>query len=466
MSGDVSCHVTGKNTGESQIPPVVLLVDNRWRDLNMASLIALHLKHLGVETILETLEAYRAVAAAYRPGMVVFNHLYASHLVACSKQLAEMGVLTAVLSNEGMYLKEDDLQFNSGRYHGGGHLDHFFCWNTVHKNALVAEGAYKGVQIDVVGVPRFDFYFEPWSHAIAQPARKAGVRPQILACTNFGLAKFWDLPRDKGDNFFRGWAQRLPLYQDYWNAIESQWNSQRRLLEYLKPLIDSKEYDIVLRPHPSEKADVYEKWLNNLCSSDRERVRIDAQSNISSLILSCDLELSGESCTTAVESWIAKKPNIELVFDRHPMLYSEERSRGNVHCDDPTKIVGLVKQQLTRPVSSELQDIRQAYLAHWCNSPDGNACRRIAEIAAAAVKSKQPADWSKLTINDYRRAAKLKAYRALGQAYHFDPLLPIKRRLFADRYTLKQWVYDKSIKPRDVQAAQLLIEQTANFTGV
>jgi surface carbohydrate biosynthesis protein len=441
-----------------------MLVDNRRRDLNMASLIALHLRRLGVETILEPLEAYRAVAAAYRPGMVIFNHLYASHLVECSRQLAEMGVLTAVLSNEGMYLKEDDLLFNSGRYHGDGHLDHFFCWNNVHKDALLAEGAYKGVQIDVVGVPRFDFYFEPWSQAIYQPTGKKRDRPQILACTNFSLAKFLDLPREKGDDFFRGWAARLPLYRNYWKTIESHWKSQRRFLDYLKPLIDSREYDIILRPHPSEKADVYNEWFDNLSASDREHVRIDTQSNISSLILDCDLELSGESCTTAVECWIAGKPNIELVFDRDPLVYSEERSRGNVHCDDPSKIVGAVKHQLTHPVSPELQRLRRDYLIRWCNSPDGNACRRIAEVAAAAIKSKRPANWSRLKMNDYRRAAKLKAYRALGQAYHFDPLLLLKRTLAPDRYALKQWVYDKSIKPRDVEAARTLIEQTTNQT--
>jgi surface carbohydrate biosynthesis protein len=363
-----------------------------------------------------------------------------------------------------MYQKLDVRNFNAGQFHRGGHIDYFFCWNEVHREALINGDVYPGAQMEIVGVPRFDFYYEPWSRMIYRPSKERTARRRILACTNFGLSKFWDLPREEGDKFFSGWAARLPRYRDYWRAIESHWKSQRRFLDYLAPLVASNEFDITLRPHPAEKYEVYETWLAALSEADRKHVTMDTQSNINSLILGCDLELSGESCTTSVECWIAGKPNIELVFDRHPMLYSEERSRGNVHCDDPAKIVDLVRQQLARPVQSELQEIRRDYLARWCATPDGNACRRIAEIAATAVKSKRPADWSKLTISDYRRAAKLKAYRTLGQAYHFDPLLPIKRMLFADRYALKQWVYDKSIKPRDVEVARLRIERTTNLT--
>lgn len=439
-------------------PPVVLLVDNRKRDLDAAALIAHQLRSLDVECFLEPLEAFRAVLAAYRPGMIVFNHLFASHLAAWSQRLADIGVLTGVLSNEGMYLKPDVLRFNTGQFHRDAHVDYFFCWNGVYRDALRENAICEQARVEVVGIPRFDFYFSPWARVVQQRPLAASARPRILACTNFPLAKFHDLPREHGDRFFAAWASRLPRYADYWGAIESHWKSQRRFLDYLAPLLATRDYDIVLRPHPGEKVSLYESWLTALSPSERERVRIDAHSDISSLILDCDLEISGESCTTAVECWIAGKPTIELVFDRHPMLYSEERSQGNVHCDDPAKLVGLVEQQLVNSAQQELQQIRRQYLERWCATPDGNACRRVAEIAAAAVKSKRPADWSKLTANDYRRAAKLKAVQFLGQAYHFDPLLALKSRLFGDRYAIKQYTYAKSIRPRDVAAARSRME--------
>jgi len=438
--------------------PVVILVDNKRRDLPGIALIAHHIRALGVECRLEPLESFRAALGAYRPGMIVFNHVFASHLAAWTKRLAEVGVLTAVLSNEGMYLREDDLEFNSGRYHADAHIDYFFSWNRVHRDGLKKTGVFQNSNIEVVGVPRFDYYFKPWSDLLERPLSGPKTKPRILACTNFVLSRFYKLPREHADRFFLAWVTRMPRYKDYWGAIESHWKSQRRFLEYIKPLVASGKYEIVLRPHPSEARAIYDKWLAELNPEERARIIYDTNANISAQILDCDLEISGESCTTAVESWIAGKPTVELVFDKHLLLFSDERSAGNVHCESASEIVRIVDEQLANPSQPQLREIRKNYLEKWCASPDGNACRRVAEVAVAAVKAKKPADWSKLQFVDYRRALKLRATRAIGEAYHFSPLLPLKSFLFEKRYTIRKFTYDKSIKPRDVEAALKRIE--------
>ena len=89
---------------------------------------------------------------------------------------------------------------------------------------------------------------------------------------------------------------------------------------------------------------------------------------------------------------------------------------------------------------------------------DTNVCERIAGIIGQAINTKRPADWSKLRFEDYRRSIKLRIYRALGQAYHFDPMLWIKYLLLPRRYWTRQATYDKSIKPSDVAAARRRIE--------
>ena len=71
-------------------------------------------------------------------------------------------------------------------------------------------------------------------------------------------------------------------------------------------------------------------------------------------------------------------------------------------------------------------------------------------MIADAIATKKPADWSKLTAGDFRRALKLKAYQRLGHAYHLDPLLWIKASLMPQRYATKDRTYRKSIRPRDV----------------
>src|SRR5690606_13896009 len=100
------------------------------------------------------------------------------------------------------------------------------------------------------------------------------------------------------------------------------------------------------------------------------------------------------------------------------------------------------------------RDIRQQHLAEWCNSTRGDSSLHLAQIISDALHRKAPADWSKLTISDYRRAAKLKLTGMFGQAYHFDPLLPLKRLFFRDRYATKSFGYQKSIKPSDVAGAR------------
>ena len=443
---------------------VVILVDSKTRDLDVAALIAHHLRCLGVECHLEPLEAFRAVLAAYRPAMIIFNHLTASHLAAWSKRLAEMGVLTAVLPNEGIIYDPDTLKFLAGRFHRDAHINYFFCWNEAHKQALVDLGIHENSIVKVIGVPRFDFYFEPWSRAITNSSIKVARRPKVLVCTNFTTARYWELSRIEGDRLFASWAERIPAYRNYWTAIEVHWRSRQRLLDYLQALVAENKFDIILRPHPSEDHDFYKRWLEILSVADRAQIELDNVSSISSLILGCDLEISCEMCTTAIESWIAAKPTVELIFERHPLWYREIQAKANVECDNPASLPALVSEQLLRPVPQHLRELRREHLRQWCNTPDGQSSLKMAQIIAEALHAKKPIDWSKLTANDYRRATKLRGTQQLGLAYHFDPLLFLKRRFLPKRYAIKDYGYRKSIKPKDVaDARKRITASSANY---
>lgn len=438
---------------------VVLLVDSKTRDLDVAALIGFHLRKRGIQCHLEPLEAFRAVLAAYRPEMIIFNHLAASHLVAWSRRLAEMGVLTAVLPNEGIYYDEEQARYYAGRHHSGAHIDFFFCWNENHRQAILREGLYENTRVEVVGVPRFDFYFEPWSRAVYRSSpRSRSRRPKVLLCTNFGTAYFWELPREQADRLFAPWANRIRIYSNYWRSIEAQWNSRQQVFGYLEALIRADKYEILLRPHPMEETTIYHRWIDSLPLGQRQHIRIDAVSNITPLILDCDLQISCETCTTALESWIARKATIELLFDRDPLWYSEIQGRANTACDAPGKLPKLVDELLRNGTPEEKRELQRLHLERWCSSPNGESSERIAEVISVALSKKKRPDWSHLSINDYRRSIKLNGLRKLGVPYHFDPLLGVKRVLFPNRYAVKDWTYKKSIKPRDVEAARRRIE--------
>jgi len=435
-------------------PRVVVLVDSKTRDLPLAALIAHHLDNLGVDCFLEPLEAYRAVLGAYRPHMIVFNHLTASHLVAYSKRLHEMGVLTAVLPNEGINYDQEDLKFNSGKHHSGAHIDYFFCWNELHKQTLLESGHWPNTKIEVIGVPRFDFYFEPWSRISYQPDDKTRKRPRILLCTNFSIARFWELPKTEADKFFAAWKDRIPVYKNYWKSVEDNFNARKKLFDYLDSLASADKFDLVLRPHPREDVQLYANWLAQLPEERKKWVTLDPSSSITPLILDCDLEISCETCTTAMESWIASKPTLELIFFKNPMFFHEEHGKSNTHCERPEDLPGMIETVLKKGESKEILASRQRHLAKWCNSPDGTSCELLAKFISDAVHQVKSVDWSGLNATDKRRATKLKLMRNLGLAYHFDPLMPVKVRVNRGRYAIKSYAYDKSIKPRDVKEAR------------
>jgi surface carbohydrate biosynthesis protein len=444
----------GKATSEAgAVGPVIVLVDNKWRDLDVAALIAHHLEGAGVACHLEPLEAFRAVVGAYRPSMVIFNHLNASHLVKWSRRLAEMGVLVGVLPNEGIIYHEESRPFMSGRFHRDAHIDHFFCWNDVHADAVRAEGFEKTASIHTVGVPRFDFYFRPWSASLpSAPARRSGL-PRVLLCTNFIFAKMRDR-MSEADSLFAGKQQTIPVVRDYPAAVHSHWRSRQRVLEHARALLADGRFELLLRPHPIEDGSYYASWLEGLPSDLRGRIQIDLSSSITSLILDCDLQISCETCTTAIESWIAKKPTIELIFDKHPMLYKETQAAANYPCDDPAKLAELVEQHLAAPDQPEKRELRARHLKTWCNSPDGHSSALVARLIADAIRRKRPSEWDRLNWHDFRRSLKLQGMKAFGQAYHYDPLLPIKGLLFREQAVRRNAVYRKSIKPPDARSAR------------
>ena len=67
---------------------------------------------------------------------------------------------------------------------------------------------------------------------------------------------------------------------------------------------------------------MYRQWYERALRDGIANVRINLDSNITELILACDVEISCETCTTALESWIAGKPTVELEFGRHPLFFS------------------------------------------------------------------------------------------------------------------------------------------------
>ena len=443
---------------KSEQKRVVLLVDDKNRDLMVAALIAYHLKRRNIECFLEPLEAYRGSLAAHRPHLMIFNHITASHLVEYSKRLGGMGVLTAVLLNEGLCYDEEERNYNAGKHHKGAHIDYFFCWNQPMREAMERHRFGESTHIEVVGPARYDYYCEPWARVFGGYRWPGRGRPKVLVCSNFGVAKFHDAPRSEAQRLFAAWTDRIPAYRDWWGIVEANYRAQQRFLFFLDAIVRARKFDVVLRPHPREDLDVYRKFIASLPDELRGEVHMDATSNITGLILACDLQVGCENCNTTLESWIAGRPTVELVFERHPVFYSPAVAALAPNCERPQDIVGMIERELADARQEKYQAGRRAHLAKWCANPRGKATERVADVIAGRLARQPEPHWSRLNLADRRRGLKLKTLQKLGKAYHYKPLLALRGRVLGGRHKLKAYSYAKAVTPQDTERALALLD--------
>ncbi len=422
---------------------VVVLVDNKRRDLPGTALLAHHLEQRGIKCFLEPLEAWKASLAVHRPHFILFNHLLGSHLVAYSKELRDMGVKVGVLPNEGILYNEEVLAFNAAKFHNSAHVDHFFVWNEAHKKAIEKgnNGSIKNVH--VVGVPRFDFYFDP----LKPP--KSSPYPTVLICTNFVFAQYKEKDPKIADRLFAPWKDRVSSYRNYWELIETNYRSREMFFPFLDKLLQSGQYHIILKPHPGEDAKIYERWYTSLDQEDRRLIRLEKDKYIWELIPQCDVEIACETCTTTLESWICKKPTIELLLSKHPVFYHEFLSKMTLNCENPSQIIPTLQQALSGEKEREFFDARKKHLEKWCDSPNGHATEKLASIIADAAKSSSP-DFSKIPFSYQRKAFKHRLMNFLDQPYNFNPFSMIKFKPLPRLDQEKIRIYRKTIRPSDV----------------
>ncbi len=436
---------------------IVLLVDDKKRDLQAAVLLALQLERRGMVCHLEPLEAYRGALAAHRPAMIVFNHMTSSHVVAYSQRLKAMGVQTAVVLNEGLCYDEEERIFNAQKHHGTAHINLFFCWNELLRQALTTNGFDRNARIKAVGCARHDLFFPPWSRALASAPVLGARRPRLLVTTHMAIADFHYLPQREVDKFFAPWTARISNYRNYNELVASQHRARQAIFPFLDALVRAGEFDLTVRPHPRENTDRYRPWLDALPAEARPFTRVDNTTNFTTQVLDCDLLIGCEDCTTILDAWVAGKPAIALELDKNPVFYHPEIAALNPNCARAKDLVPLVRAQLAAPDQPAYREPRRRHLAIWCGAPEGRTTEVIAAQIAESLAGQPEPDWTQLTGDDRRRGLKLRSLRAIDRPYHYNPFQAVKVML-SERHRPKQMALDKSIRPSDVRRVRRLLQ--------
>ncbi len=226
------------------------------------------------------------------------------------KRLKEEGHFVAAWDEEGLvytspeaYLKER-VSVEALRY-----LDLIFAWGKEQSDVIKTLG-HKDIEekIIVSGNPRTDILRPSFRQLFSDEARKIQecYSPMILINTNFDLYNHCDgrdvfierlkshkrILNDEMEKWFLGWSDfRGELFYEF--------------IEMIKRLsLDYKNYNIVIRPHPSES---HEVWKDHF--SDFRNVKVIHEDSVIPWILSSKVVIHN-SCTTAVESYLLDVPAV------------------------------------------------------------------------------------------------------------------------------------------------------------
>lgn len=434
---------------------VVILVDLKKRDLMGTALIAFHLENLGIKTHLEPIESWRSCIYAWKPEMIVFNHLLHQHVTALSADLHRWGVLVGCLLNEGLALSESQRTYLSEPQYPDAHCDLFLAWNKPHETRLRETGFVSPPENAVaVGVPRFDFYHHPWSGYYRRPRKSK--RTSVLVNTTFALSHFYERTPEERETLYRSLGNgKIPEALDYNQMIDDHYHSRAGLIDYLRPLLESGQYDLTLRPHPREDVAFYERLLADLPSEQQARLEIEAEDPVFSAILNHDLILNCEDCTTSAESWVAGKPTLTLTFAKNPVFFTELYASCSPRVDDPADLIEAISHELANPEQAQFQEPRQAYLDKWLFKNDGQSSLRAAREIQRVLQEKAPEPKLPPTIPGIRRGLKVRFFRLFNEPGHTKFKHMIKRALVGDRgkMSIRYRDYLKAIRPREVHEA-------------
>ena len=430
---------------------IVFLIDHKGRDLMGAALIAHHLEKLGYEVHLEPLQSWRSCLPAWKPSMIIFNHLSTKLLADYSEELHKRGILVAVLLNEGFCLKDSGRKYLSEPQHPNIHCDLFLTWNTLHRDELIKYQFVTPPENAITtGVPRFDFYRQPWSSIYQKENRQELT--QVLVNTTFAIAHYYE--RSEKDQALLIAAMgngKVDETSDYKKLIRAHYVGMRKLPEFLKLLLNSGKHQITLRPHPREELTFYKSFIENLPAEQKQRISLNKEEQIQSAIITADIILNCEDCTTSVESWMAQKPTITLTFAKDPAFFTSTYAERSPQVAEPQDLIPAIELALSSPDQPEYKELREAYLNKWLFKTDGRSAQRAAnaihEILSTAPNTPAyPKDFSSL-----RRGFKVRLTHLINEPSHFQVKHWIKRMLFGEncKQSMKYRDYLKAVRPSE-----------------
>lgn len=400
---------------------ILIQVDNQLRDLpGHAWLKHLLEKRYGHTARLVTRNADLEHVLRFGPDLVVLFHANRPKWVRYTRRLRELGVSVAVIPSEGQFTSERFVSFSAGRYTDLANVDLYFVWNQREKDLLASGSTLPEQRIHVVGVPRLDFYLHPRLRR-GFPREPFLMRwgfdpsaPLVTWATTFGVAQFEE--RHEADHLIRQYLDNgliqssddEKFFRDLFRANLA--NREICLANVLAVAAEYPSANFLIKTHPFEDRKHYERAV---AAAGLPNVGVVDRDYIWPVLFASDLHLH-QTCMTATEAWVLRKPTLFLDFVGGDWQVPEFRAECEVTAQFETLRDRVGYYLKGGVVPTVVQASRWRYLSKEYHRMDGHATESVAECMDRFLKGKT----NSMTLGSrIRYRIRESARRAVGPAW-------------------------------------------------
>ena len=383
---------------------VLILVPNRWRDLEGHALVAYHLKNAyghEVELCNEG-DAQRKLMKLGPDGLVI-DHLGIIERVELAMLAKRLGTKVFLLPTAGFFQDMEREARRAGKLFGASQLvDAYFAWGCSGRDYLQREKLLSERQLHTIGCVRFDLYSEPYTSLVrpkdvvlSSLGIKRNQSPLIVWTTNTYFANLGDPEQVVRAQALHAKRPIAELRAEIEDCI-TQFREHTKTVATLARR--HPDWNFLIKIHPTEARQPYEslkKQAKNIYLVNRLSAR--------EVLFHCDV-LIQRGCTTATEAWMLGKPVIELSIGHYNDAIGPEYLAGNSVAHTLEDVENAIEGYVKGVVVPEKQRLaREAFIRDVYYKIDGKASARAAELIAHHLS---PAYYSDLDQAHTRKAAR------------------------------------------------------------
>ena len=262
-----------------------------------------------------------------------------------------------------------------------------FCLGSRHIEAMTAKFPAFAHKLIETGNPRWDFLRPELRETYDHDANaiRAAYGPFILVNTNIGLM---NSAKNTADALIKSLTSdgRInlddPVDRDFINNLKVfETANFAAAIPLVKRLRDEfPKHNIVLRPHPTERIEPYEKKLKG-----EPRILIVREGPAAAWLAACDA-LVHTSCTTATEAFALGRPSVCFQTVPSPLHTYFLSGALSVIAKSEDEVIGRVREVFDGTLDRSNEPVQRAFFEKFFTAQAGPfAAQRIAAFMAKAL---------------------------------------------------------------------------------